>query len=144
MQIQYVILKVTLLSNKIPGKKIDFSWEVHNTEISQMDLLSTMRQCEKCTRLSWIKNLFFLTKIQCLLFVSQSLYYWICHWFSSQSDSVSHLVAEKPSIIFYVYWCLLDHNDQTAASRNEPENTISDVWVGVSWKRQYGLNVVLL
>ena len=79
-----------------------------------------------------------------VFFVSQSLYYWICHWFSSQSDSVSHLVAEKPSIIFYVYWCLLDHNDQTAASRNEPENTISDVWVGVSWKRQYALNAVLL
>ena len=37
MQIQYVILKVRLLSNKISGKKIDFSLEVHKTEISQMD-----------------------------------------------------------------------------------------------------------
>ena len=46
MQIQYVILKVKLLSNKISGKKIEFSLEVHKTEISQMDLLSTMRQCE--------------------------------------------------------------------------------------------------
>ena len=45
MQIQYVILKVRLLSNKIPDKKIDFSLEVHKTEISQMYLLSTMRQC---------------------------------------------------------------------------------------------------
>ena len=45
MHIQYVILKVRLLSNKIPDKKIDFSLEVHKTEISQMDLLSTMRQC---------------------------------------------------------------------------------------------------
>ena len=45
MHIQYVILKVRLLSNKIPDKKIDFSLEVHKTEISQIDLLSTMRQC---------------------------------------------------------------------------------------------------
>ena len=30
---------------KFLGKKIDFSLEVHKTEISQMDLLSTMRQC---------------------------------------------------------------------------------------------------
>ena len=45
MQIQYVILKVSLLSNKIPGKKIDISLEVYKTEISQMDLLSTMCQC---------------------------------------------------------------------------------------------------
>ena len=45
MQIQYVILKVKLLSNKISEKKIEFSLEVHKTEISQMDLLSTMRQC---------------------------------------------------------------------------------------------------
>ena len=45
MQIQYVIFKVRLLSNKIPGKKIDFSLEIHKTEIFKMDLLSTMRQC---------------------------------------------------------------------------------------------------
>ena len=45
MQFQHVILEVRLLSNKIPGKKIDFSLEVHKTEIFQMDLLSTMRQC---------------------------------------------------------------------------------------------------
>ena len=45
MQFQHVILKVRLLSNKIPWKEIDFSLEVHKTEISQMDLLSTMRQC---------------------------------------------------------------------------------------------------
>ena len=54
MQIQYVILKVRLLSNKIPGKKIDFSFKVHKTEISQMDLLSTMRQCVdiKCIKIN--------------------------------------------------------------------------------------------
>ena len=46
MQIQYVILKVKLLSSKIFGKKIEFSLEAQKTEISQMDLLSTMRQCE--------------------------------------------------------------------------------------------------
>ena len=46
MQIQYVILKVRLLSNKIPGKKIDFSLEVHKTEISHVDLLSKMCYCE--------------------------------------------------------------------------------------------------
>ena len=46
MQIQYVILKVRILSNKIPGKKkIDFSLEVHKTENFQMDFLSTLRQC---------------------------------------------------------------------------------------------------
>ena len=31
---------------KFLRKKIDFSLEVHKTEISQMDLLSTMRQCD--------------------------------------------------------------------------------------------------
>ena len=31
---------------KFQGKKIDFSLEVHEPDISQMDLLSTMRQCE--------------------------------------------------------------------------------------------------
>ena len=50
MHIQYVILKVRLLSNKIPGKKIDFSLEVHQTEISQMELLSTMCQCAPHTK----------------------------------------------------------------------------------------------
>ena len=54
--VQYVILKVSLLSNKIPGKKIDFSWEVHNTEISQMDLLSTMRQCDGYVNESFLMN----------------------------------------------------------------------------------------
>ena len=39
---------------KFLGKKIDFSLEVHKTEISQMDLLSTMRQ----SVISTIRNLF--------------------------------------------------------------------------------------
>ena len=83
--------------------------------------------CPQLKKQTWMERNSF-DKNPMSFFVSQSLYYWICHFFLSHSHSerLSRLEAEKLSIIFYVYWCLLDHDDQTVSgNRNEPENTIS-------------------
>ena len=42
----FILAQKKIVFHPRPGKKIDFSLEVHKTEISQMNLLSTMRQCD--------------------------------------------------------------------------------------------------
>ena len=88
---------------KFLGKKIDFSLEVHKTEISQMDLLSTLRQYvlkASLTRSVFTQSWFsYIRQINSLV-MSWFPYFQIFYWYLNDFISISELLHYN--VYFYI------------------------------------------